>query len=304
MKRRKKKPQPPQRDWRSFMSGCVVAAVVLGAIGDRVWKALPNRVQHAQLVQVDEDALEPIPEITEEIDAPPPAVQPPQEEAEEPVTRTPAEEPTILREIQIEGPVDAIVGDPVHLRVRADGPVKNFAWSIFPDVDGLFVLDDGESAIFTNRNAQPYTIYVSAADARGNLSQDVHTFELVQQKETLTLRNLNEANPDPTVPELVHYYVTLVQSNNKEREVQIVAQSFRQAANLLRTGAITAGDDVLATVEQGLEVTMGPPTFQKWTVFFDSLRLLLTDYAAKGYLENRDAWVNTLDNLATILENR
>lgn len=299
MSRKKKKPLKPYNtpdpsDWRFVISLMVVAIFsTWGWI--KIIEQNPQ-VKRAQLLQV--------PELTEEIDTPQEEVHPVEEVPAENLP-TPVQPSSILREIQIEGPVDSIVGDPVHLRVRADGPVVNYAWSITPDVDGLFVLDDGSAAIFTNRNAQSYTIYVSATDGLGNIEQDTHTFELVRQKDTLTLQNLSEANPDPSVPELLDYYVTEVPSVNKESEVIIVSQSFRQTANLLRTNAIGPGENVLGKVKKGLEVAMGPASFKVWnSTFFQRLETLLTEYASKGYLTTRDEWVNTLDNLASILETR
>lgn len=274
----------------------MLAVICLGAMADRAWKIIPHH-QSAQLVE--------IPEITEEIDAPEAEVPPTPEQPAPPAATPALQPPDILRQVQIEGPVDAIVGDPVHLRVRATGGTPiNYAWTISPNVDGLFVLDDGSSAIFTNRTPQPYTVYVSAVDEYGNLEQDTFDFKLVAQKDTLTLRNLAEADPDPTIPELMDYYVTLVNSPTKESEVIVISQSFRQTANLLRTGALNAGDDIFSNMLSGLELTMGPQTLQRWEAFFNPTQRLLAQYKSKGYLDTRDAWVNTLENLAVVLETR
>jgi hypothetical protein len=278
------------------IGGLIIALIVCTVLADRAYRFIPERTQHAQLLE--------IPEITEEVDTPQATVSEDPQVSPQP-TPVPVQPSDVLREVQVEGPVDAIVGDPVYLRVRTEGPAVNYAWSIEPDVDGLFVLDDGSNAIFTNRNAREYTVFVSVVDQAGNLEQDTFKFELIQQKDTLTLQNLSQANPDPTVEELVDYYVSLVQSNDKERQVIIVSQTFRQTANLLRTGAIQPGSNFLGSMKKGLEVTMGPANFKKWNdTFFFNLETMLNDYAAKGYLNTREDWINTLDNLAAIMESR
>jgi hypothetical protein len=295
---RKKKVQVVYKtDWRSVISLAIVSFFVMFSVS----KLNEHGFFKTNAAQVTE--LLEVPELLEEVDTPEAEVQPiPEQPAENPTATF--QPPTSLREIQIEGPVDAIVGDAVHLRVLAEGPAVNYAWSITPDSDGLFVLDDGSAAIFTNRNAGTYVVYVSATDGLGNIEQDTRTFELIQQKDTLTLQNLSQANPDPSVPELIDYYVAEVRSPTKESEVIIVSQTFRQTANLLRTGAINAGDNIFGSMMKGLEVSMSPQKFAPWQVFFDRLQVLLGDYSAKGYLRTRDEWVNTLDNLATILESR
>lgn len=288
MKKRKRPPmRREERDWRITISLVVTAVLCTWAWSQYVGR-VPG-VQQAQMMQ----------ELLEEIDKPEPVT----EEEFDDVPAVPDHEGP-LRSIHIEGPIDVIVGDPVHLRVRTDGPAKSYAWSVTPEDDGLFVLDGGASAIFTNRNAQPYVVYVSAADSQGNIAQDTHTFEIVARKDALTLSNLSEANPDPTVQELVDYYVAEVRSEDKARETRVIAQSFRQVANLLRSGAIQPGQDIPAVSEKAIEVVLTPAVFAKWEIFFQRTRTLLNDYAAKGHLDSRDAWINTMENLASILESR
>lgn len=296
MKKSKRRKTPVVRfhtDWR-----LTVSLVVVTVLANYAWNQLNNHALHqqAQLLEV--------PELIEEVDTPQPTTVPEITDDPGEGSTRPIPPSAVLREIKIEGPVDAIVGDAVHLKVRAEGPVVNYAWTISPEREGLYVLDDGSEAIFTDRNSDEYTVYVSAVDGIGNIEQDTYTFNLVDKKESLSLRNLSEANPDPTVPELIDYYVTEVQSPAKESEVIIISQTFRQTSNLLRTGSIGPGANILGNMQKGLEVTMGPQAFAKWQIFFTRLETLLSEYASKGYLNTREAWINTLDNLAAVLESR
>jgi len=213
--------------------------------------------------------------------------------------------PTPL-EIRISGPVDSLVGDLVELHAETTQDATQYAWSIAPPVRGLMILDDGEKAVFANREAGDYLVIVSCANAQGQSAHATMPFTIrpAPPENPLTVESLAEANPPPDVRDLIRRWVAEVVTDNRAGETAAVAASLRQVSNLLSTNqlAATPGADALFEVERVAETTMGPTNFPKWASFFGRVRDFIYPLNQRGYVQTPQQYANVFNNLAGELE--
>lgn len=260
------------------------------------------------LREITAGAVEPL----EEIDAPPldesvnePAEFSPPESAVRIVGNEPPLAPVPL-EIRISGPVDSLVGDLVELHAETTQDATQYAWSIAPPVRGLMILDDGEKAVFANREAGDYLVIVSCANAQGQSAHATMPFTIrpAPPENPLTVESLADANPPPDVRDLIRRWVAEVVTDNRAGETAAVAASLRQVSNLLSTNqlAATPGADALFEVERVAETTMGPTNFPKWASFFGRVRDFIYPLNQRGYVQTPQQYANVFNNLAGELE--
>lgn len=244
----------------------------------------------------------------------------PLEEIDQPPNTDPAERPNTSRittadelplapvplEIRISGPVDSLVGDLVELHAETTQEATQYAWSIAPPVRGLMILDDGEKAVFANREAGDYLVIVSCANAQGQSAHATMPFTIrpAPPENPLTVESLAEANPPPDVRDLIRRWVAEVVTENRAGETAAVAASLRQVSNLLSTNqlAATPGADALFEVERVAETTMGPTNFPKWASFFGRVRDFIYPLNQRGYVQTPQQYANVFNNLAGELE--
>lgn len=204
--------------------------------------------------------------------------------------------------IQLRGPRDVMVGDMVDLTTEITGAPTDFKWTVEPQTDGLRVLDGGARAVFSSRDVGDYALFVSVAGQGGQVAHAVKVVTILPQppENPITPGTLPLAAPQVDVSDLVRRWVAEVGHASKG-ETLAVADTFRQAANLLRGGVV--GSDPLRDVESATEIALGPNAAQAWlTTFFVRMREFLVPLNSTGNLQTPEQYANSFENFAAMLE--
>lgn len=204
--------------------------------------------------------------------------------------------------IQLRGPRDVMVGDMVDLTTEITGAPTDFKWTVEPQTDGLRVLDGGARAVFSNREVGDYVLFVSVAGQGGQVAHATKIITILPQppENPITASSLPLAQPQVDVADLVRRWVAEVGHASKG-ETLAVADTFRQAANLLRGGVV--GSDPLRDVEAATEIALGPNAAQPWLgTFFVRMREFLVPLNSTGNLQTPEQYANSFDNFAAMLE--
>lgn len=238
-----------------------------------------------------------IPERPEKVDA---QIQVAVDELVEPIDAAPMFQ--VPLGIQLRGPRDVMVGDMVDLTTEITGAPTDFKWTVEPQTDGLRVLDGGNRAVFSNREVGDYVLFVSVAGQGGQVAHATKIITILPQPpdNPITASTLPLAAPQVDVSDLVRRWVAEVGHASKG-ETLAVADTFRQAANLLRGGVV--GSDPLRDVESATEIAIGPNAAQPWLgTFFVRMREFLVPLNSTGNLQTPDQYANSFENFAAMLE--
>lgn len=204
--------------------------------------------------------------------------------------------------IQLRGPRDVMVGDMVDLTTEITGAPTDYKWTVQPETDGLRVLDGGARAVFSSRDVGDYALFVSVAGQGGQVAHAVKVVTILPQppENPITASTLPLAAPQVDVSDLVRRWVAEVGHASKG-ETLAVADTFRQAANLLRGGVV--GSDPLRDVESATEIALGPNAAQAWLgTFFVRMREFLVPLNSTGNLQTPEQYANSFENFAAMLE--
>lgn len=209
--------------------------------------------------------------------------------------------------VTLNGPTDALVGDMVFLTTEVRGEVTSFTWSIDPPSKGLVVRDGGRSAVFSNRNAQPYTILVSVAGNGGYSAHDFLTFQLMERlhDKSVGVSALGMAPAEPTVNDKITGWTLDVESPTKQADAQIIAGAFRSVGAALRSGQIATGENPLDSVMVEAELAMGPARFEFWNLehgWFDDVADFLLERQSAGEVVTNEQYANAFVTIAALLE--
>lgn len=206
--------------------------------------------------------------------------------------------------LDLVGPADAMLGDQVHLQARVTGAVKSWKWSVFPDVDGLVMLDGGRAAAFSNRAPGRYAIFVSVADSWGHVAHDVLEFELLTAGPAVPAPQVvaAQAIEKPSLDSLVVEWAGSVNTNTAKVEAGILAGSFTSAANRIATGNMARDADPLSEVERQARIALGPRPMLAWETFFVRVRRDLVERIRSGELASQESFAAAFATIAAGLQ--
>jgi len=218
--------------------------------------------------------------------------------------------------IEIIGPRDVVVGDPVYLRAQTAGTILGIHWTVkrsgedTSELDGLVEVDDGQAAWFTSRDLGDYEVICSVADAEGRSAHDAHHFAILSQAATLTPAGLVEPTKELDVAHLIRVWLAEVatpagsQNPDGERRAEaiVLAGSLRGTAQAIRAGQVADDADPTLEAARAGEVALGPVAFRRWEPFMLHVRELAEYLASSGELDGETAWVNLLENVAALVE--
>lgn len=229
----------------------------------------------------------------------------------------PAAADDVPTSIEIIGPRDVVVGDPVYLRCATQGHVLGISWSVkksgadTAELDGLVQVDGGQAAWFTNRDAGDYEVICSVADAAGRAAHDAHHFAILERVKPLSADGIVERPEEIDLATEIRVWLAEVpaaaSSSDGERakraEAIVLAGSLRGTAAAIRAGQMSADAEPLMELARAGEIALGPAAFARWdATFMARLRGLAEYEAAQGNLDGAESWANLLENVATLME--
>ena len=237
------------------------------------------------------------------------------EEIELPPAVDPALEPASL---EIVGPRDVIVGDPVILRANTTGPVIDggIHWSVkrsgedTSDLDGLMVAGDRRSAWFSNRDLGDYEVICSVSDRSGRSVHDAHHFAILEKATPLNAAAIVQRPEEFDLVSAVRAWLPEVPAPPgspdpdaaRAGEAIVLAGTIRGVTQAIRAGQMDLNKHPITEIAAAGEVSLGPQGLLRWEVFLAHLHELAEYEAALGHLDGPEAWANMLENVATLME--
>lgn len=223
--------------------------------------------------------------------------------------------PVVPLGIELQGPRDALVGDPIWFTAKTRGDVSQFKWSVETSIEGRIVpmdqglIETGDDArrAFTNRQIGQYRITVSVSGKDGQVAHDVETFEILAQPSVhaITAANVAQRIHEPSLMELAEGWLSSVPGATRNQEARQLTTIMRELAAIYREGGAMQSEDPLREIQGAFEEAIGPAAYHGWNTFFDGegyMRHWLADLQSKGGVGSSESWANTLENLAVTIE--
>ena len=197
--------------------------------------------------------------------------------------------------VHIMGPADAMLGDQIYLRAVVTGDARFYRWRVSPAVSGLIVMEDGRSAVFSNRNPGIYR-FVVAVSGPGGVELDEAEIEVVDTAvpepdppaaempvpaaaaaaASVAVPQMSAAQRQAAFDQQIAGLVGRVASVNRVAESKIVAGCFRQVAEALQSGALPATREPIGAVLDQAQVALGV-SGAAWRPFFVEFAAVTND---------------------------